>query len=225
MTLTQDKVRILVADDHALIREGLRKILELEDDLVVVGESQDGPTTLAKARELRPDVITLDVSMPGMSGLEVAARLREELPEVKVVILTVHDGSDYLLDAVRAGGQAYLLKDSEPALLIEAIRTVHGGGTYFPRELVGHLVEGYRKATHEPAAAGETPAAGLQSLTDREKEILRLIGQGASNRDIAERLFISEKTVKNHVSSLLHKLELEGRTQAAIFALRHRLVE
>ncbi|MDI6869853.1 MAG: response regulator transcription factor [Bacillota bacterium] len=223
--MPQSKVRILVADDHALIREGLRKILELEEDLEVVGESHDGPTTLARARELRPDVVTLDVSMPGMSGLEVARKLREELPEVKIVILTVHDDQACLLDAVRAGGQAYLLKDSEPAHLVEAIRTVHAGGTYFPQEFVSHLVEGYRKVTSEVAAAGEVLAKSKAQLTEREVEILRLIAQGASNREIAERLFISEKTVKNHVSSLLRKLELEGRTQAAIFALRNRLVE
>lgn len=217
-------MRILVADDHALIREGLRKVLEMEDDLVVVGESQDGPTTLARARELQPDVVTLDVSMPGMSGLEVARQLREELPGVKVVILTVHDDQECLLDAVRAGGQAYLLKDAEPSVLVTAIRTVHAGGTYFPQELVGHLVEDYRKVTSE-VAAGAMLAGAKAQLTDREQEILRLIAHGASNREIAEQLFISEKTVKNHVSSLLRKLELEGRTQAAIFALRHRLVE
>lgn len=218
-------MRILVADDHALIRQGLRKILEMEDDLEVVGESHDGPTTLERARELRPDVVTLDVSMPGMSGLEVARRLRAELPGVKIVILTVHDDQACLLDAVRAGGQAYLLKDSEPARLVEAIRTVHAGGTYFPREFVSHLVEGYRKAAEEAAATAEARVAPGERLTEREQEILRLIGQGATNKEIAERLFISEKTVKNHVSSLLHKLELEGRTQAAIYALRHRLVE
>ncbi|MGE5553689.1 MAG: response regulator [Betaproteobacteria bacterium] len=221
----QGKVRVLVADDHALIREGLRKILEMEDDLEVVGESSDGPTTLAKARELQPDVVTLDVSMPGMSGLEVARRLREELPGVKIVILTVHSDQACLLDAVRAGGQAYLLKDSEPERLVEAIRTVHAGGTYFPREFVSHLVEDYRKVTSEVAAAGDALAGSRVQLTARETEILRLIAQGASNREIAQRLFISEKTVKNHVSSLLRKLELEGRTQAAIFALRNRLVE
>jgi DNA-binding NarL/FixJ family response regulator len=218
-------VRILVADDHALIREGLRKILELEEDLEVVGECADGPSTLEKARELRPDVVTLDVSMPGMSGLEVARRLRAELPEVKIIILTVHRDQACLLDAVRAGGQAYLLKDSEPARLVEAIRTVHAGETYFPREFVSRLVEEYRKVTGEVAAAGEVLERTKAPLTEREAEILRLIAQGASNREIAERLFISEKTVKNHVSNLLRKLELEGRTQAAIFALRSRLVE
>lgn len=219
------KVRILVADDHALIREGLRKVLEMEDDLVVVGESHDGPSTLERVRETQPDVVTLDVSMPGMSGLEVARRLREEFPSLKIIILTVHDDQACLLDAVRAGGQAYLLKDSEPAHLIEAIRAVHAGGTYFPAEFVSHLVEDYRKVTVEAAAAREPAAGGKPQLTERETEILRLIGQGASNREIAERLCISEKTVKNHVSSLLHKLELDGRTQAAIFALRNRLVD
>jgi two-component system NarL family response regulator len=218
-------VRILIADDHALIREGLRKILEMEDDLFVVGESQDGPTTLTRARELRPDVVTLDVSMPGMSGLEVARRLREELPGIKVIILTVHDDQEVLLDAVRAGGQAYLLKDAEPAVLVTAIRTVDAGGTYFPPELVSRLVEDYRKVTREVAVAGEALAGTKAPLTEREGEILRLIARGSSNREIADQLFISEKTVKNHVSSLLHKLELEGRTQAAIFALRNRLVD
>jgi DNA-binding NarL/FixJ family response regulator len=223
--LPQNEVRILIADDHALIREGLRKVLEMEDDLVVVGEAQDGPTTLARVQELRPDVVTLDVSMPGMSGVEVARRLREEAPATKVIILTVHDDPDVLMEAVRVGGQGYLLKDAEPAVLVAAIRTVQAGGTYFPPELMGHLVEDYRKVTKEAAAAGEASAGGKPPLTEREGEILRLIAQGASNRDIAERLFISEKTVKNHVSSVLRKLELEGRTQAAIFALRNRLVD
>lgn len=223
--MAQPRVRILVADDHALIREGLRKILEFEDDLQVVGESGDGPTTLAKARQLKPDVVTLDVSMPGMSGLDVARTLREELPGVKVIILTMHDDQDCLLNAVRAGGQAYLLKDSEPDKLIEAIRTVHQGGTYFPPELVGHLVQDYRKVTGEVAAAGEALTRIRGQLTERESEILKLIAQGANNREIADQLFISEKTVKNHVSSILRKLELDDRTKAAVFALKHRLVD
>ncbi|MGE5507733.1 MAG: response regulator [Chitinophagales bacterium] len=219
------KVRILVADDHALIREGLRKILEFEEDLEVVGESGDGPSTLERARQLKPDVVTLDVSMPGMSGLDVARALHEELPGVKVIILTVHNDQDCLLAAVRSGGQAYLLKDSEPAKLIEAIRTVYRGGTFFPPELVGHLVQGYQKATSEVAAAGEALSRIRSQLTEREIEILKLIARGANNREIADELVISEKTVKNHVSSILHKLELDDRTKAAVFALKHRLVD
>lgn len=220
-----DSIRIVIADDHALLREGLRRVLEMEDGFKVVGEAGDGLAALERVRETEPDVVVLDISMPGINGIEATRQIKSECPSTSVIALTIHDDQAYVLEIIKAGGQGYLLKDSEPAKIVEAINIVLAGGTYFPEDLVTRLVGEYRRLSAEVAATGDTQQRGCPHLTDRELEILRCLARGASNRDIADRLFIAEKTVKNHVSNLLKKLSLTDRTQAAIYAIKHRLVE
>lgn len=221
----ETEVRIVIADDHALLREGLRRVLELEPGFTVVGEAGDGNTALERVRETRPDIVVLDISMPGLTGIEVTRRVKAECPRTKVLALTIHDDRAYVLEVIKAGGQGYLLKDSEPAKIVEAIKLVHEGGSCFPTELVTHLVGEFRRLSAEVAATTQMVPKSRTSLTERECEILRCLARGCSNREIAERLFITEKTVKNHVSNLLKKLTLSDRTQAAIYAIKHRLVE
>lgn len=237
-------ITVLIADDHPLLRQGLRQILELEPDIKVVGEAANGLEAVERVQALHPDVIILDINMPVMNGLEAAQKIREAAPETKIVALTIHDDKDYILEILRSGAQSYLLKDSEPGRVAAAVRQVAAGEAYLSGRLMGLVLQDYREVTgharrlppdapmvREAAATAEaqkTPAAEanpdpgrLVLLSEREYEILSWIVAGKSNREIASGLFISEKTVKNHVSNILRKLDLSDRTQAAVYGLRH----
>lgn len=239
------KITVLIADDHPLLRQGLRQILELEPDIEVVGEAANGLEAVEKVKELRPSVIVLDINMPVMNGLEAARKIREAAPETKIVALTIHDDKDYILEILRSGAQSYLLKDSEPGRVAEAVRQVAAGEVYLSGRLMNLVLQDYRAVTsqtkhlpkdhaamvQETAAASEAQSVAvgkpssdpgrLVLLSEREYEILSWIVAGKSNREIAAGLFISEKTVKNHVSNILRKLDLSDRTQAAVYGLRH----
>jgi len=202
-------IRVLIADDHAVVRQGLRTFLGLQDDIEVVGEAADGKEALTAAERLAPDVVLVDLVMPGGDGIEAIRRLRERVPAARAIVLSSFVDDDKLLPAVRAGAAGYLLKDVQPQELVAAIRTVHGGGALLHPSVAARLME---------ELAGDP-------LTPREREVLGLIGRGMSNKRIARELGIAEKTVKAHVSSVLAKLGVADRTQAALYAARHGLVD
>lgn len=221
-------IRVLIADDHVLLREGLRRILELEPDLEVVGEASDGEEALQKAKELLPDVVLMDIRMPGMGGLEATRAIREHVPSADVIVLTVHDGDEYVVEMVNAGAKGYMLKDVESATVVEAIHRVHEGESFIPSDLMVKVFREFRRITSyqgtRPSPLQGRPDVQDERLSARELEVLQHIVYGETNKEIAASLFISEKTVKNHVTNILRKLGLADRTQAAVYALRHELV-
>ena len=202
-------MRLMLVDDHELVRAGLRTFLGLQPDIEVVGEAGSGEQALALVPGLDPDIVLLDLVLPGMSGLDVVRRLRTAHPAVKVVVLTSYAGEESVLPAVRAGVAGYLLKDVGPAELADALRTVHAGGASLDPAVTATVMRGV--GAPDPAAA----------LTPRELEVLRLVARGRSNRLIARDLALSEKTVKAHMSAVLAKLGVADRTQAALYAVRH----
>jgi two-component system, NarL family, response regulator LiaR len=205
-------IRVLITDDHGVVRQGLRMFLSLDPDIQVVGEAQDGREALAMARELKPDVVLMDLLMPVMDGLESTKAIRTELPEVEVIALTsVLEGAS-VTGAIRAGAIGYLLKDTDAEGLHQAIRGAAEGGVHLSPEAAAHLMREVR--------APENPEA----LSDRETEVLRLLARGKANKQIASELYIEEHTVKAHVSSILMKLGVQSRTQAALHAVRTGLV-
>jgi len=204
------RIRLLLVDDHELVRTGLRTFLELQADMVVVGEAGSGEDALTLASDVAADIVLLDLILPGMTGVETARRLHDEHPELKVVVLTSFAGQDSVLPAVRAGVAGYLLKDVGPGELAEALRAVHAGGAPLHPQVAATVMQ---------SVTAEDP------LTPREREVLRLIARGLSNRLIARELVLSEKTVKAHVSAILGKLGVADRTQAALHAVRTGLVE
>jgi NarL family two-component system response regulator LiaR len=209
-------IRVLIADDHAVVRQGLRTFLELQDDIEVVADVADGEAALRAAEEHEPDVVLMDLVMPGEGGVAAIRALRERRPEARVLVLTSFLDDEKLFPAVRAGAAGYLLKDVEPAELVRAIRTVDDGEALLHPAVAARLMEEF--------AQTERPAAD-EALTAREREVLTLIARGLSNKLIARDLEIAEKTVKTHVSSILGKLGLTDRTQAALYAVRSGLIE
>jgi DNA-binding NarL/FixJ family response regulator len=213
-------IRVLLADDHVLFRRGVASLLATDRDFEVVGEAADGQQALGMARELMPDVILMDISMPVMGGLEATRRIKAEMPYVRIVILTASDGERNLFDAVKSGAQGYLLKNIEPQALFGTLRGVLRGEAPISRVMAAQLLEEFTRQSREPP-----PAATLAAeLTAREREVLEHVAQGRSNKEIAAALAIAENTVKNHLKNILEKLHLENRVQAATFALRQGLV-
>ncbi|WP_339265898.1 response regulator transcription factor [Paenibacillus sp. FSL K6-1330] len=220
-------IRLLIADDHAMVRRGLQVFLATQPDIEMVGEAANGEETLETAKHLNPDVVLMDLNMPILNGIDTTARLTKEQPHIKVIVLTSFIDYDHVLPAIRAGARGYLLKDIEPEDLVAAIRRVYEGQVELHPDAAGLLM------THvtSPAGADETSGSGhqeqaaqLDKLTRREQEVLQLIASGMNNREISEALYITEKTVKTHVSHLLDKLGVADRTQAAIYALKHGIV-
>ena len=210
-----EAIRVLVADDHAVVREGLRTFLELQEGIEVVGEAADGREAVEVAERLRPDVVVLDLVMPGLDGVGAMRLLRQSLPAARVIVLTSFLDDDKLLPALRAGAAGYLLKNAQPQELARAVRAAHAGETLLDPVVAARLVETL-------AAAGDEDP--LDRLTPREHEVLVLIGRGFPNKLIARELGVSEKTVKSHVSHVLAKLGVTDRTQAAVLAVRAGLV-
>jgi two-component system, NarL family, response regulator LiaR len=228
MSMDSQTIRVLIVDDHAVVRQGLRTFLELQDDpaglaIEVVGEAADGAQAVEQARRLQPDVVLLDLVMPVLGGIEAIPRIIEGSPRSRVIILTSFGEEDKLLPAIRAGAQGYLLKDIPPNELVQAVRAAYLGKVQLHPDIARTLMAAV--ATREPAppAATSQAPAPPDDLTEREFEVLGLIAAGLNNRQIADKLVISEKTVKTHVSSILGKLHVEDRTQAAVYALRHGL--
>jgi len=211
-------IRVLIADDHALFRRGVASLLAAEPDFEVVGEAVDGRQAVDMARELMPDVILMDISMPVLDGLEATRQIKAEIPYVRIVILTASDGERSLFEAVKSGAQGYLLKNIDPQALYGTLRGVVRGEAPISRMMAGRLLEEFARQHREPAPA----LAG--ELTAREREVLEQVARGRSNKEIAAALAIAENTVKNHLKNILEKLHLENRVQAATYALREGLV-
>ncbi len=213
-------IRVLVADDQALVRAGFRAILEGQDDLDVVGEADDGATAVALARELRPDVVLMDIRMPGLDGIEATRRLLRDNDAPRILMLTTFDLDEYLYEAMKAGASGFLLKDVPRDQLIDAVRTIAMGDALLAPALVRRLIEDF---VNRPAP-GTHPPAELDELTEREREVLALIARGLSNAEIAARLFLSEATVRTHVTHILAKLGLRDRIQAVVLAYETGLI-
>jgi two-component system, NarL family, response regulator DegU len=215
--MSTENIRLLIADDHALIRDGLQKILSLYQDFQVVGVAANGETAVTMAREHFPDIILMDINMPGKNGIEATRLIKDELPNVGIIALTIHDDDEYIFELVKAGVSAYLLKDIESDSLIETIRAVHRGETVFhpsiSRKMYGEFQRLARQSSQE------------ETLSPREVDVLVLIARGKSNKEIGDELFISEKTVKNHITNIFRKIEVADRTQAALYAVKNRLVK
>jgi DNA-binding NarL/FixJ family response regulator len=208
----ESTIRILIADDHALVREGLRAVLGSEPDMEVVGEAATGKEVLERAAELRPDVILMDIQMPGINGIEASRRILDASPKVGVVVLTMFEDDESVFSAMRAGARGYVLKGAHPSEILKVLRAVAAGEAYFGPEIAQRLVDFF--STPKPPS----PAVAFPELTAREREILDLIARGHNNAAIAARLFVSPKTVGNHISHIFTKLQVADRAQAIIRA-------
>lgn len=213
-----NEIRILIADDHSMVREGLKQLIELEDDIIVVAQAGTGNEAIEKIQQYKPDVVLLDINMPNMNGLEVLEYLRNNDIEVNVLILTIHNEIEYLYKAVEIGVKGYVLKDSESDVLIKAIRTIFKGESYIQPNMASLL---FKKMNGDLGNIQKIHS----KLTKREVDVLKLITQGLLNKEIADRLCISEKTVKNHVSNIFKKIEVSDRTQAAVYAIKNNIVD
>lgn len=215
--MNEDEITLLLIEDQTLMRQGLRMILDLEEGFRVVGEASNGEEGVREALRLRPAVILTDVQMPKMSGVQATQAICAAWPAAKVIVLTTFDRDDYVYQSIRAGAMGYLLKDAPAEQLIDTIRRIHAGDVFIQPEIAS-------RALREMAVRDEKPAGAIPfALSEREREVLVLLAQGRSNREIAEKLHITEGTVKNHVSNILGKLQAENRTQAADIARRHGL--
>ena len=220
-----NNITVLIVDDQRLIREGIASLLDIQEGIAVVGTAVDGQEAITKALELQPDVILMDVRMPVMDGVTATARIRQQQPECQVLMLTTFDDEEYIVKSLQAGASGYLLKDIPAGDLAQAVRLTHAGiyqlDPSVAGKLVGALGKGGKKEEGEETAV---PQPIEHDLTDRELEVLRLIATGATNREIAAQLVVSEGTVKNHVSSILSTLGLRDRIQAALYAHEHNLI-
>lgn len=222
---------ILIIDDHQLFREGVKRILDFEKDFEVVAEGDDGEDAVRLVEKYNPDVVVMDINMPHMNGVEATTKLIERFPAVKVLILSIHDDESYVTHALKTGARGYLLKEMDADALIEAVKVVAEGGSYLHPKVTHNLLNEYRRL----AAGDEGQSFGtlkdveyrkpLHILTRRECEVLQMLADGKSNRSIGETLFISEKTVKNHVSNILQKMDVNDRTQAVVVAIKNGWVQ
>ncbi|WP_058300354.1 response regulator [Gorillibacterium timonense] len=232
--VTSKTVKLVLADDHQLFREGVKRIINMENDLEVVGECGDGIQVIELCNELKPDIVLMDINMPVENGVAATEKLKEIFPLIKIIILSIHDDESYVFETLRKGASGYLLKDMEAEALINAIRSVVAGHAYIHPKVTGKLINQLRRMTYldergtASGSADQLKDAGVRynhttesPLTKREAEVLRLMAEGKSNKLIGESLFISEKTVKNHVSSILQKMEVEDRTQAVINSIKN----
>jgi DNA-binding NarL/FixJ family response regulator len=217
-----EKLRVLIVDDHALFRRGLQMVLRQEDDIDVVGEAADGHEAVDKAQELMPDVVLMDVRMPGQSGIKATERIRDNLPHAKILMLTISDEEVDLYDAIKAGASGYLLKEISIDEVADAVRSVWAGQSRISPSMASKLLTEFAAMSRRAEERQQLPAP---RLTDREMEVLKLVAQGMNNRDIAKELFISENTVKNHIRNILEKLHLHSRMEAVVYAVREKLLE
>ncbi|WP_312473454.1 response regulator transcription factor [Neobacillus sp.] len=222
--------KIVIIDDHQLFREGVKRILEFEKSFQVVAEGDDGSEALGLVQEYLPDVVIMDINMPQKNGVEATRELIEKYPNTKIIILSIHDDENYVTHALQTGARGYLLKEMDADALIEAVRVVADGGSYLHPKVTHNLVNEYRKLAAGVAHGGRGYLTvelrrPLHLLTRRECEVLQMLADGKSNRGIGEALFISEKTVKNHVSNILQKMNVNDRTQAVVVAIKNGWVE
>ena len=220
--LDGDVIRVVVADDQALFRRGIQVVLSGEDGIEVVGEAEDGEGAVSVAEDLAPDVVLMDVRMPRVGGIEATRRIRESLPSVKILVLTVSDAEDDLYDAIKAGANGYLLMEISVEEVAGAIHAVMRGQSLISPHMASKLLTEFSSLARR---ADERQVAPGPLLTARELDVLRLVAKGFSNREVGEQLFISENTVKNHVRNILEKLHLRSRMQAVMYAVRERLID
>ena len=214
------KIRVLLTDDHTLFRQGVRRLLESEADFDVVGEAADGGEAVEKARELRPDVVLMDIGMPGLSSFEAARHIRKNRPETKVLFLTMYEDEDYLVQCLEVGASGYVLKDTPAAQLVTAVREVYKGGKYLSSQVLGKLVEDFRAHVRD---AKMRPR--ISTLTPREREILKLLAEGNSVKEIAVLLGLSVKTVEAHKFNLMRKLDIHNKAQLVTYAIQKKIIK
>lgn len=212
------KINVLIADDHAMVRQGIKQILELEEDIIVVAQASNGEDAVKLAKEVKPDIILMDINMPGLNGLQAIKELKQDEHPYKIIVLTIHEDREYLFKTLQMGSEGYVLKDAESSVLIHAIRSVYNGQSYIQPNMTKELVREFNRVTLNDKNKNDE-----NNLTSREIEVLELIAEGMINKEIAKHLYISEKTVKNHVSNIFRKLNVSDRTQAAIYAFKHNL--
>jgi DNA-binding NarL/FixJ family response regulator len=214
------KIKVLLADDHSLFREGLKSLLEEQNDIKIIGEAEDGLETIRLVQQLKPTVILMDINMPVVDGVEATRMILKEAPSIGIVILTMYPQDEYVFQALKAGAKAYLLKDTPSNKLLNVIRTVHAGEAVMDAELTTRLLGEFRRMANK-----EEESPTFQTLTDQELRILTMVAEGASNKDIATDLALSERTIKNYMSLIFQKLQVNNRTEAAIRAMRDGLVD
>jgi DNA-binding NarL/FixJ family response regulator len=219
---TDERLRVLIVDDHALFRRGLQMVLRQEEDIDVVGEAGDGHEAVDKAQELMPDVVLMDVRMPGQSGIKATEQIKDLLPHAKILMLTISDEEADLYDAIKAGASGYLLKEISIDEVADAVRSVSSGQSRISPSMASKLLTEFAAMSKRADERQQLPAP---RLTEREMEVLKLVAQGMNNRDIAKELFISENTVKNHIRNILEKLHLHSRMEAVVYAVREKLLE
>lgn len=210
------KIRVLLVDDHTILREGLRSLLSLQEDIEVVGEAGDGQAALELISTLKPDIVVMDIAMPGMDGLEATRRIKKDFPETRVLILTQHDNREYVFSLLQAGAVGYILKKSGGTEVVNAIRSTFAEGAFLPPSIAREVVDRY---IQRPQQQTSRPP-----LTDREKEVLRLIAEGKSNKEIAEILCLSVKTVMAHRTNIMEKLDIHSRTELVKYAIRQGII-
>ncbi len=213
------KMRVLIVDDHGIVRAGIRSLLEGQDDIEVAGEASGGEEAISKAKELHPDLVLMDIAMPGMNGIEATRQIKQVLPETCVLVLSMHDDEEFFFPVLRAGASGYILKEAEPQELLYAIRTVHQGHIFLAPAVATALLEGF------VTAGPEHPEESYGSLTKREKEVLKLAAGGKTNREMAESLFLSSRTVEKYRQAVMHKLGLNKREELTKYAIRRGLIE
>lgn len=220
--------KIVIIDDHQLFREGVKRILDFEDSFEVIAEGDDGAEAVELYEKYQPDVLLMDINMPRMNGVEATEALLKKFPDAKVIILSIHDDGSYVTHALKTGALGYMLKEMDADEIVEAIKVVSLGGSYLHPKVTYNLVEEFRRLSereHKGAFQQNDVRRPYHLLTKRESEVLQLLTDGQSNRTIGETLFISEKTVKNHVSSILQKMNVNDRTQAVVTAIKNGWVE
>ncbi|WP_026691435.1 response regulator [Alteribacter aurantiacus] len=227
----RDNIKIIIIDDHQLFREGVKRILSMEKSFDIVAEGSDGDAALDLVRENQPDVVLMDINMPNVNGVEATKSLVESFPDVKVLILSIHDDETYVTHVLKTGADGYLLKEMDTDALIEAVKVVAEGGAYIHPKVTHNLINEYRRLANDDKEETEIGfreveyRRPLHLLTRRECEVLQLMTDGKSNRAIGESLYISEKTVKNHVSNILQKMNMNDRTQAVVDAIKNGWVK
>jgi len=214
-----DKIRVLLAEDHTIVRQGLRSILDGREGIQVVGEAKDGREAVEKAQQLQPDIVLMDLSMPLLSGLEATRQIKSLCPQIEVLVLTMHADEEYVFQILQAGASGYLLKQSAVGEVVAAIQAVHEGDSYLSPAISRKVVDGYVRQARE-----QSQVDPYEQLTDREREVLHLIAEGYSTQEIADLLFISPKTVRGHRSSLTEKLDLHSNAELTRYAIRKGIV-
>ncbi|MDQ7826237.1 MAG: response regulator transcription factor [Candidatus Eremiobacteraeota bacterium] len=218
-----EKIKILIVDDHTLVREGFAKMLELESSFNVVGQASSARDALEKTKSLRPEIVLMDIKLPGINGIEATKMIKKEHPDVEVIILSMYDEEEYVMESVKAGATGYVLKDISQDELFSAIKVVHSGGSLIQPGLARKVLKEFAHMAKEVPAPGKT--SPIKELSDREIEVLQCVSEGKSNKEIAEQLTISEKTVKAHLRTIFRKLDVNDRAQAVAEAMRKGLVD